>query len=152
MSLQTFFFDDFKPGQVYETARRTISEADFVNFTTSYGFFEPIFMDRDFVTTHTPYKKPVVPGALTFSMAEGLAILTGILHSGMAFLGVQLDILKPVFIGDTVSVHIEVVETRRTKKPGRGIVTFRHRVINQDGEEVVIYTVKRMMRQRSNSD
>ncbi len=152
MHSRTFFFDDFKPGQAYETARRTISEADHVNFTTSFGFFEPIFMDRDFVTAHTPYKKPVVPGALTFSVAEGLAILSGILHSGMAFLGVQLDVLKPVFIGDTVSVRIEVVETRRTKKPGRGIVTFRHRVINQDGDEVVVYTVKRMMRQNINND
>ena len=149
MAMQILYFEDFKPGQVYETARRTISEADHVNFTTSFGFFEPLFMDRDFVKTQTPYKKPIVPGALTFSVAEGLTILSGLIHSGIAFLGVELDILKPVFIGDTVAVSIEVVETRNTKKPDCGIVTFRHKVRNQDGTDVMIYTVKRMMRSKT---
>ncbi|MGD9878430.1 MaoC family dehydratase, partial [Desulfococcus sp.] len=130
----------------YTTARRTVTEADHVNFATSYGFFEPLFMDRDFVKTDTPYEKPIVPGALTFSVAEGLTILSGLLHSGMAFLGVELEVRKPVFIGDTLTVEIEVAATRATKKPDRGIVTFRHRVNNQAGDEVMVYTVKRMMR------
>jgi acyl dehydratase len=67
----------------------------------------------------------------------------------MAFLGVELNVLKPVFIGDTLSVDIKVVDTRKTKKPDRGIVTFRHRVKNQAGVEVMVYTVKRMMRGKS---
>lgn len=149
MSTQVLYFDDFKPGRTFATARRTVTEADHVNFTTSFGFFEPLFMDRDFVSTRTPYERPIVPGALTFSVAEGLTILSGLLHSGMAFLGVELDVLKPVFIGDTLSVAIEVVETRETKKPDRGIVTFRHRVENQAGEAVMAYTVKRMMRRET---
>lgn len=148
MSAQDLFFEDFLPGQTYETARRTITEADHVNFTTSFGFFEPLFMDRDFVNTSTPYEKPIVPGALTFSVAEGLTILSGLLHSGMAFLGVELDILRPVFIGDTLTVAIEVADTRETKKADRGIVSFRHRVKNQAGDEVMVYTVKRMMRRK----
>ncbi|GAB6904514.1 conserved hypothetical protein [Desulfosarcina cetonica] len=146
MSTQVLYFDDFQPGQTYTTARRTIAEADHVNFTTSFGFFEPLFMDRDFVKTSTPYEKPIVPGTLTFSVAEGLTILSGLLHSGMAFLGVELDVLKPVFIGDTLTVSIEVLETRETKKTDRGIVTFRHRVLNQADVEVMVYAVKRMMR------
>ena len=106
-------------------------------------------MDRDFVNTCTPYEKPIVPGALTFSVAEGLTILSGLLHSGMAFLGVELDILKPVFINDTLAVAIEVTDTRETKKADRGIVSFRHRVKNQAGDEVMVYTVKRMMRRKA---
>jgi len=148
MSTPVLFFDDFLPGQTFETARRTVTEADHVNFTTSFGFFEPLFMDRDFVKTLTPYEKPIVPGALTFSVAEGLTILSGLLHTGIAFLGVELDILKPVFIGDTLAVIIEVIDTRETKKPDRGIVNFRHRVKNQAGDEVMVYTVKRMMHRR----
>ena len=82
-------------------------------------------------------------------MAEGLAILTGILHgTGMAFLGVEMKILNPVFIGDTVSVEIEVVDKRETKKPDRGIVTFFHRVKNQDDTVVMEYEVKRMLRRK----
>ena len=147
MARQGHFFEDFSPGRRYTTGRRTVSEADHVNFTTACGFFEPLFMDREYVARETPYGKPIVPGALTFSLAEGLTILSGILHgTGMAFLSVELTVDRPVFIGDTVRVEIAVLERRETRKSDRGIVTFAHRVINQDDETVMHYTVKRMIR------
>lgn len=142
-------FENFLPGQVFTTDRRTITEADHVNFTTSFGFFEPLFMDQAYVETQTPYKRRIVPGTLTFSMAEGLTILSGILHgTGIAFLGAELDILKPVFVGDTIGVEIEVVDKRQTRKPQQGIVTYAHRVRNQNQEVVMTYTIKRMIRCR----
>jgi len=150
MNLRGLYFEDFTPGRFYATDRRTIGEADHVNFTTSFGFFEPLFMDRDYVIRETPYEKPIVPGTLTFSVAEGLTILSGILHgTGMAFLGVELEVIKPVFIGDTVRVEIEVLDRRETKKADRGIVTFSHRVINQNDETVMRYSIKRMIRRKS---
>ena len=106
-------------------------------------------MDQAYVETQTHYGRRIVPGALTFSVAEGLAILTGILHgTGMAFLGVEMKILNPVFIGDTITVEIDVVDKRETQKPDRGIVTFFHRVKNQDKTVVMEYTVKRMLRRK----
>jgi acyl dehydratase len=150
MNVRGLYFEDFTPGRSYATDRRTIGEADHVNFTTSFGFFEPLFMDREYVARETPYGKPIVPGALTFSVAEGLTILSGILHgTGMAFLGVELTVAKPVFIGDTVRVEIEVLDRRETKKADRGIVTFSHQVINQNDEMVMQYTIKRMIRRQS---
>ena len=107
-------------------------------------------MDQAYVETQTHYGKRIVPGAQTFSVAEGLAILTGILSgTGMAFLGVELKVLNPVFIGDTVTVEITVVDKRETKKADRGIVTFFHRVKNQDDTVVMEYTVKRMLRRKA---
>lgn len=150
MSTHGIYFEDFEPGRTFATDRRTITEADHVNFTTSFGFFEPLFMDRDYVANETDFGRPIVPGALTFSVAEGLTILSGILHTtGLAFLGVEMEVLKPVFIGDTLSVAIEVVDRRETRKPDRGIVTFRHQVRNQTGAVVMDYTIKRMMRRRT---
>jgi acyl dehydratase len=143
-------YEEFQAGSVIRTDRRTITEADHVNFTTSYGFFEPLFMDRGFVEAQTPYKARIIPGALTFSVAEGLTILSGILHgTGMAFLGVELKVLKPVFIGDTLRVEVEVTDKRETKKADRGIVTFVHRVLNQDDEPVMEYRVQRMIKRKA---
>ena len=143
------FYEEFKTETVYRTDRRTITEADHVNFTTAYGFFEPLFMDQTYVENETPYEKRLVPGALTFSIAEGLTILSGILHkTGMAFLGVELQVLKPVFLGDSVTVEITVAAKRESKKADRGIVTFIHRVRNQDWEEVMEYRVTRMIRRK----
>ena len=144
------YFDDFTPGLTVTTDRRTITEADHISFTTACGFVEPLFMDRAYVSEETPYDKPIVPGALTFSMAEGLTILSGILHgTGLAFLGVELTVVQPVFINDTIRVVIEVIERRETKKPDRGIVTFSHQVRNQDDQMVMAYTIKRMLRRKS---
>ena len=143
-------FEDFDLGNTYVTRGRTITETDLVNFATQFGFFESLFMDRDYVAERTEYQRPIVPGALTFSMAEGLTILSGILHdTGMAFLGVELEILKPVFIGDTIRVEIKVTAKRETRKPDRGIVTCNHRVINQHNAPVMQYQIKRMIRRRS---
>ncbi|MBR9980744.1 MAG: MaoC family dehydratase N-terminal domain-containing protein [Desulfatitalea sp.] len=143
-------FDEYQSGQTFHTDRRTITETDHVNFTTAFGFFEPLFMDQAYVETRTPYKKRIVPGALTFSVAEGLTILSGILHgTGMALLGVDLNIRQPVFIGDTLMVTIQVDELRETSKPDRGIVTYTHRVTNQHEATVMEYTVKRMIRRRA---
>ena len=149
MSKRGLFFEEFETDMVYRTDRRTITEADHVSFTTSCGFFEPLFMDQTYVEKETPYKKRIVPGALTFAVAEGLTILSGILHkTGMAFLGVELEVLKPVFIGDSITVKIKVEARRETSKGDRGIVTFNHRVMNQDDEVVMEYRVKRMLRRR----
>jgi acyl dehydratase len=146
---QGLYFEDFTEGKKLYTSRRTVTETDLVTFTTLCGFFEPLFMDLAYVESETPYKKRIAPGALTFSLSEGLAILSGILYkTGMAFLGVEMEVLKPVFIGDTLTVEIEVLNRRETKKTDRGIVTYLHRVINQNDEQVMEYKIKRMIKRK----
>jgi len=148
--LQGLYFDDLREGQRYLTSRRTITETDVLNFTTLCGFFEPLFTDQAYVETETLFKRRIVPGAMTFSFAEGLTILSGILYeTGMALLGVEMKILAPVFVGDTISVAIDVDARRAVKKPDRGIITFLHRVMNQKDVLVMEYTVKRMIRRKS---
>ena len=152
MALEGVYFEDFAPGRIFSTHRRTITETDLINFMTLCGFYESLFMDQGYVQTETAFARRIVPGALSLSYAEGLSILSGILHhTGMAFLGMELTVLKPVFVGDTIGVEIEVIEKRETQKPDRGIVTFSHRVINQKGERVLEYKVKRMIRRKSST-
>ena len=44
---------------------------------------------------------------------------------------------KPVFIGDTLRAETEVTDLKPSKsRPGAGIVTFAHRLINQRDEVV----------------
>ncbi|MCK9273986.1 MAG: hypothetical protein M0P57_02735 [Syntrophales bacterium] len=84
---------------------------------------------------------------MTVSMADGLSILSGIIHrTGMAFLWMEMDVKAPVFIGDIIHVENEALEKRETSKPDRGIITFLHRVINQKGQLILEYRVKRMIR------
>ena len=57
-----------------------------------------------------------VPGALVYSMAEGLVIPTTLQGSGLAFLSMGFDIKGPTYVGDTIHVEIEVTEIKPTSK------------------------------------
>ncbi len=148
--IEGLYYEDFIPNKIYHSSKRTITETDLINFSTHCGFFEPLFMDQVYVETESPFKRRIAPGALVFSFAEGLTLLSGILHhTGMAFLGLELAVLKPLFIGDTIYVELEVIEKRETKKVDRGIITFLHQVINQTNETIMEYKVKRMIRRKA---
>src|SRR5215467_10035055 len=141
------FFDDYTIGATYATLARTVSETDIVTFVNLCGFTEPLFMDMEYVKKESVFGRRAAPGALTFALAEGLIIQTGLIHgTGMAFLGADLKVVAPVLEGDTVRVEVEVVDKRETRKPDRGIVTYRHAVRNQRGDVVLEARVQRMIR------
>jgi acyl dehydratase len=57
-----------------------------------------------------------------------------------------VDFPAPVFIGDTIHVVTDVIETRRSRsRPGTGIVTFEHHGINQRDETVCLAVRAAMM-------
>lgn len=145
------YFDDWKVGDRIETMGRTVGDAEISQFVALGGFFEELFMNNEYVAANSLYPKRFAPGALIFSFTEGLIILSGCIHGvGLALVGVDgMTFKRPLFAGDTMHVIVEVTDTRPTSKGDRGIVTFRHRVVNQRGEDVMECTVKRMLKGRN---
>ena len=140
-------FEGHKVGAVYRTLARTVSETDIVSFVNLCGFVEPLFIDMEYVKRESVFKRRAAPGALTFSLSEGLIMQTGLIHgTGMAWLGGELRIVAPVLEGDTIRVEIEVADKRETRKADRGIVTYKHRVLNQRDEVVLEATIQRMIK------
>jgi acyl dehydratase len=147
--MQGLTFEQHHIGHTFKTLGRTVSETDIVNFVNLAGFTEPLFMDMEYVARESVFKGRVAPGALTFALAEGLVMQTGLIHgTGMAYLGGELRIAAPVVAGDTLTVSIEITDKRESKKPDRGIVTYHHVVTNQRGETVLEADVKRMIRRQ----
>ena len=142
-------FEEHAIGAVYRTLGRTVSETDIVNFVNLCGFNEPLFYDMEYVKRESVFGRRAAPGALTFALSEGLVMQTGLIHgTGMAWLGGEVRVAVPVLEGDTIRVEVVVVEKRETKKPDRGIVTYRHRVLNQRDEVVLELKVQRMIRRK----
>lgn len=143
------YFEDFQVGEVIETMGRTITETDLVNFIGVSGMFEELFINREFAEKESIYKNRLVPGALTYAIQEGLSVQLGLIHrTGMAFLGLELRIPAPTFVGDTVHVEIETIDKRETRQRDRGVITYRHTVKNQRGETVMVADIKRMIQRR----
>jgi acyl dehydratase len=142
-------FEEHAIGAVYRTLGRTVSETDIVTFVNLCGFNEPLFYDMEFVKRESVFGRRAAPGALTFALSEGLVMQTGLIHgTGMAWLGGEVRVSAPVLEGDTIRVEVEVLDKRETKKADRGIVTYRHRVLNQRDEVVLELKIQRMIRRK----
>ncbi len=141
-------WEEYQPGNVHKTARRTVTETDVVQFVSLAGLIEPLFLDAEYMRDETDYGGRIAPGSLTFALAEGLTTQTGMLHrTGLAFVGILgMRLFRPVKVGDTIGVAIEVLDSRRTKSRNAAIVRCRHLVKNQRGETVMEYTVERLIR------
>ena len=142
------YWQDLKVGDRSVTFGRTVTEADIVNFISCTGMLELLFTNAVYRETESRIKGRLVPGALVFSMAEGLVIVGTIQGTGMAFLGMELEIKAPTFAGDTIHVEIEVTEVRETSTGNRAIVRTVNSVINQKGEAVMVYRPVRMLKGR----
>jgi acyl dehydratase len=140
-------YEQHEIGARYETLHRTVGDADISAFVNLCGFTEPLFMDMEFVARESVFKGRPAPGAFTFCLAEGLIMQAGMIHgTGMSYLGSEIRIVAPVLAGDTLGVAVTITDKRETKKPDRGIVTYRHEVTNQRGELVLEATVRRMIK------
>lgn len=152
MRMQGLTYEEHTVGATFRTAGRTVSETDIVSFVNLCGLNEPLFMDMEYVARESLFGRRAAPGTLTFALSEGLVMQTGLIHgTGMAYLGGQMRVVAPVLEGDTLTVDVEVVDKRETRKADRGIVSYRHRVVNQRGETVLEIDLQRMIRRQSAS-
>lgn len=130
------YFEDFTVGTRLRTAGRTITEADIVGFAGLSGDFNQIHTNAVHAAADT-FGKRVAHGLLVQSIATGLAVQSGVIEGTvLAFRELDCKFSLPVFIGDTVHVEIEIVETKALPRLKGGNVTMKHNVVNQDGAAV----------------
>ena len=138
-------WEDMPVGYQFRTVGRTITETDLVNFISTTGMVEVLFTDTTYTQEHAPAGGRLVPGALVFSIAEGLAIQATLQGTGLAFIKMEYEVKSPTIVGDTIHVEAEVIESRPTSAgPDRGLVRTRNRIVNQKGETVIVYTPLRL--------
>jgi acyl dehydratase len=131
--MSPLYYEDVEVGSVFHTLRRTITEADLVNFAGVSGDFNPLHMDAE-LAKESLFGQRVAHGILVLGIATGLRQGIGLFDGTLMGLLELRDwrFLAPVFIGDTVRVETEVVDLRPTSKPDRGVMTQRISVLKQD--------------------
>lgn len=140
---QGAYWQDLQVHQKFDTFRRTITEADLVNFISVTGMLEAIFIDGTF--NQGAIQGRPVPGALTYTLIEGFILQSMIQGTGLAMLELHQVIHHPVMVGDTISAEIDLTEIRPTSHSGRAVVTSVNRVYNQHNVCVMTYTAKRLL-------
>ena len=146
---QQKYGDDFTIGDRFETAAITLTEAHIVTWAGLTGDFYPLHMDREYAAK-TQFGERLVHGPLIFGLAVGLVSLAGIGgDAAIAWLGVDdLRMLKPVKLGDTVRVIVDVKAQQPTSNPRKGVQVWRYTVRNQRDDEVMAFDYKMLFHMR----
>ena len=137
-AVRGMYFEEFEVGQKMISPGRTITESDVVGFAGLSGDFNRIHTDKQYAEK-TPFGARVAHGLLGLSIASGLALRTGVLEGTvMAFREItRWKFTKPVYLGDTIHVEMEIIETKAMKRLGGGSVILQMDVKNQEGVTVM---------------
>lgn len=106
---------------------RTLTEADMVLFIGVTWDVNPYHTDDTYAQA-SPFGRRIVPGLLTLSLLTHLGGLWAFLATQM-----QVDLLAPVYVGDTITAVAEVIEADER----RGWVRLAGRCTNSQGVEVL---------------
>ena len=131
-------FEELSVGQKIVSAARTVTESDILSFAGLTGDHNPIHTNAEFAKG-TPYGQRIAHGLLGLSMAVGLLMQTGVLEgSVMAFREiVEWKFIKPVFIGDSIQVEMEIRELKALPRAGGGLATIALDVRNSREEPLM---------------
>jgi oxepin-CoA hydrolase/3-oxo-5,6-dehydrosuberyl-CoA semialdehyde dehydrogenase len=145
-------FEDLQIGDSLLTHRRTVTEADIVNFGGISGDYFYMHFD-EVAAKDTQFGKRIAHGYFVLSAAAGLFVSPA---PGPVLANYGLDALrfvKPVGIGDTIQARLTAKrKIDRNKKDakgvGQGVVAWDVEVTNQDGELVASYDILTLVAQR----
>ncbi len=138
------YFEEINVGDTLITHKRTVGEADIVNFAGISGDFFYAHMDETSLEGSI-FEKRVAHGYFVISAAAGLFVDP---KKGPVLANYGLDNLRfiqPVYIGDTIQVKLTCQrKTKKDKREGQlnqGVVEWYVQVVNQKQEIVALETV-----------
>jgi len=105
-------------------------------------------MKGRYIETETTFGGLVAPGPMILATAAAQVGTESGWFDGTVIAMVGIDEVRfyaPLHCDDTMYVTAEVVETRPTSKPGRGIVTQRLTATNQRQERVMEFRMAEMV-------
>lgn len=146
------YFEEFEAGATLMTRARTITEADLVSFAGLTGDYNPMHTDAEYCKASFMGQR-VAHGMLVMSYAVGQAYQLGILErTVLAFRALEVKFSKPVYIGDTIRVALEVTNTKAAARLGGGVVDLKFRILNQDDDSVQKGVMTLLMASQSTED
>jgi acyl dehydratase len=137
------YFEDFEVGSRRELGSYLVTEEEILAFARQYDP-QPFHIDKE-AAANSIYGGLISSGWMTCSIMMRLLVLSTTGKSAsMGSPGVdEIRWLKPVYAGDTLTVVLNVLDTRLSQsKPDRGVVHTQWEATNQRGE--LVCTVKGM--------
>jgi len=139
------WFEDYGVGDEFLGEPVYFSDREIVDFARRYDP-QPFHIDPA-AASASPYGGLIASGIHSFAAVFGGMLRAGFLNGrGLGAPGIEIQWLKPVRPGDTLTMLARVVEKRISRsRPDRGFVSFQASVTNQNEEEVMTLSFKDMI-------
>jgi acyl dehydratase len=113
------------------TRQMTLTAEHVRKYSEISGDYNPLHYDESFAAA-TRFGRLVVQGGLTTGLLHAL-VATDLPGPGSVFLSQNWKFTAPVFIGDTITAHAEVLSVH----PSKPVTHLAVKVTRQDGETVL---------------
>ncbi len=142
------YLDDLRVGQRFSSNSYRMDEDRMKAFAAEFDP-QPFHLDEA-AARDTIFRGLIASGWHTAAATMRL-VVTGELRiaGGFVGLGVEINWPRPTRPGDTLHVETEIVEIAPSRsKANQGIVKVRMTTLNQNGEEVQVFTAKLLVCKR----
>jgi len=127
--LENFTYDEIEIGQTASYSK-TVTEQDVQLFAAVSGDVNPVHLDEAFAKG-SMFGKRIAHGMYTGALVSA-ALALHLPGPGCIYLGQSLSFRAPVFIGDTITVNLEIT----AKNDKKHYLTLSCVAVNQDGKKV----------------
>ncbi len=143
------YLDDLHVGQRFTSALFHIDENQMKEFATEFDP-QPFHLDEA-AALRSVFRGLAASGWFTAAVAMRLLVTGGLpFASGIIGLGGEIRWPNPTRAGDTLRVESEILEMLPSRsKPNQGIVRVRSTTLNQNDEQVHVFTAKVLVFKRA---
>lgn len=150
-SVLGLYYEEFEVGSVItHSLSKTIFESDNNLFSLLTMNHHPLHTNLDYASKNQ-HGQIVVVGTLVFSLVVGMTVPD---ISGKAIANLEYESvkhLKPVYINDTIYARTNILDKKDSEtKSDRGIVYVETIGFNQNGEDVISFRRKVLVKKISN--
>lgn len=143
------WFEDYKPGAVYEYGYATLTEDELLDFARKFDP-QPMHIDPAYASSG-PFGGLIASGWHTAGLMMRL-LADNYLSKVASLASPGVDELRwphPVRAGDVLRLRVEIVEARESRsKPDRGVIRTRAELLNQDDVVVMSLLAVNMVAKR----
>lgn len=129
-NLGNFTYDEIKLGQTASYSK-TVDEYSVKLFAVASGDANPVHLDAEYAAD-TMFKQRIAHGMFSGALISA-AIAMELPGPGSIYISQELSFRAPVFLGDTITVNLEIIDKIDNKK----FVKLRTNATNQNGKVVV---------------
>ena len=145
---QRLYLDDLSVGQNFTSGSHVMEEARMKSFAAE---FDPQPFHLDEAAANDSVFRGLAASGWHTAAATMRLMVDGPLRIAGGLIGLVGEITwpRPTRAGDTLCVNSEILEIAPSRsKPNQGIVTVRNATVNQNGEEVQVFTAKLLVPRR----